>query len=769
MMQRIRLFFARSFYRKLLLFNLSLVFVTAVTLFLYLTNNFQTLTDFALAQNSAGIEETTLEFLDKYTGEKAASTWLQLQAAQDNLAVLGRAAQKIVDHNAEIQAETAVFDIPLFQTELRQENGALASPADAPVDALIPPAIAADPRAAGLLQTSALLNLVIDAAYDGNPNNAFIYYVGDAQSPVTRAYPNYHLVDVLGPEGLSNLFWRDYFAPNVAGWTRWYTDDALREQFPSPVTVEPPYNDAAGQGLILTMFYPLWDHKTNTFAGAVGADITLDQIVENVLSIQVAQTGFAFLMNGKGDIIAMPEEGYRLLGVNLGETEAGGLSYLTGNIADSEETAVQEMAAQMLAEDKGIHELTLADGSGYLVSYESLPPLTDSQYREDRWRIGVVAPKEEILAVLNETDAAIRAKSARINAASLALAALLLAVAVAVTLRFSTNVTRDLETLAAAAGQVSRKNYDVSLHIKSRDEIGQLGNAFETMIREIQDYTANLEAKVRERTADLRQANEQISLLNERLQDENIRLSAELDVARQVQMMVLPPASETSAIDELDIACYMNPADEVGGDYYDVVHAGDSIIIGIGDVTGHGLPAGIIMLMAQTALLTLSQNGEQDMPRMLAVLNRVIYQNIERIRENKSMTLAAIRYHERQFYLAGQHESVIICRSDGRIEEIDTIDLGFPIGLESDIADFLTGAQFQMAPGDALMLYTDGITEAENEAGEMFALPRLKELLAAYHEQSAGEIVELILADLYAYIGRAPIYDDISLVIIKQR
>jgi sigma-B regulation protein RsbU (phosphoserine phosphatase) len=271
------------------------------------------------------------------------------------------------------------------------------------------------------------------------------------------------------------------------------------------------------------------------------------------------------------------------------------------------------------------------------------------------------------------------------------------------------------------------------------------------------------------RTADLQQANEQISLLNERLKDENIRLSAELDVARQVQMMVLPPESETSAIGELDIACYMNPADEVGGDYYDVVRAGDSIIISIGDVTGHGLPAGIIMLMAQTALLTLSQNGERDMSRMLAVLNRVIYQNIERIRENKSMTLAAIRYHERDFYLAGQHESVIICRSDGRIEEIDTIDLGFPIGLESDIDDFLTGAKFQMEPGDTLMLYTDGITEAENEAGEMFTLPRLMDLLAAYHDRDAREIVDLILADLYAYIGRTPIYDDISLVIIKQR
>ncbi|MCP4426749.1 MAG: SpoIIE family protein phosphatase [Chloroflexi bacterium] len=768
MIERIKTFFSRSFYRKLLLFNVSMVFLTAVALFLYLTNNFRTITDFSLAQNSQGIEATTLDYLDKYTHEKADLTWLQLQAAQDNLAVLGRTAQKIVDHSAELEAETAVFDLSIFQTELHEEMETLTTDTDAPVDAFIPPEIADNPRAVELLKTSALLNLSLDAIYQGNPNNAFIYYVGDEEAPVTRAYPNYHLVEILGEEGLDNLFWRDYFAPNVSGWEQWYTDAALQERIPNPITVEPPYNDAAGQGLILTMFYPLWDHEADAFAGAVAADIILNQIIENVLSIQVAQTGFAFLMNGKGEIIAMPEEGYRLLDIDVDETELGSLSYFTGAIADSGETAVQKMAVDMLENDKGIHRLTLGDGSPNLISFESLPSLSDNQYQEDRWRIGILVPEDEIFDVLNQTDAAIRTKSAGISAISLALAALFLLVATGVTMRFSNSVTRDLRTLAQAAKQVSGKNYDVELDIKSSDEIGQLGHAFDSMIHDIHDYTANLETKVSERTADLQQANEQISLLNEQLKDENIRLGAELDVARQIQMMVLPPESETVAIDNLDIACYMQPADEVGGDYYDVLRIGDSVIIGIGDVTGHGLPAGIIMLMAQTALLTLSQNGEQDMEQMLAVLNRVIYQNIMRIRDNKSMTLAALRYQDRQFDLVGQHESVIICRGDGRIEEIDTMDLGFPIGLEQDIDDFIMSVQFQLEPTDTLLLYTDGITEAENETGEMFTLDRLKEALAQYHQLDAKDMMERILADVYAYIGETHIYDDISIVIIKQ-
>ncbi len=766
MIQRIKDFFGRSFYRKLLLFNVTMVFLTAVVLFLYLTNNFKTITDFSLAQNSLGIEATTLEYLDKYTGEKANSTWLQLQAAQDNLAVLGRTAQKIIDHSDEFGDET--FDNPLFQTELSEEMGALTTDASASVDALIPPEISDNPDAIAQLKNSALLNLSMDAVYDSNSNNAFIYYIGDMDAPVTRAYPNYHLVEILGEEGLSNLFWRDYFAPNVAGWESWYTDEALQERVPNPITVEAPYNDAAGQGLIVTMFYPLWDHETDEFAGAVGADIVLNQIVESVLSIQVAQSGFAFLMNDKGEIIAMPEEGYNLLDISLDETAQGELSYLTGAMTDSGETAVQEMAADMLANDKGIHALTLDDGSHYLVSYESLPPFSDYQYEEDRWRVGIIVSENEIFDVLNQTDAAIRTKSAGISAVSLALAALFLVVATAITMRFANNVTRDLRTLAQAAEQVSAKNYDVDIDVKSHDEIGQLGNAFESMIRDIHDHTVNLETKVDERTADLQQANQQINHLNEQLKDENLRLGAELDVARQIQMMVLPSESETAAIEDLDIACYMRPADEVGGDYYDVLRIGDSVFIGIGDVTGHGLPAGIIMLMAQTSLLTLSHSGEQDMEKMMAILNRVIYQNIVRIDENKSMTLAAIRYQDRKFNLVGQHESVLICRKNGQVEEIDTIDLGFPIGLESDIADFIASTQFELEPEDTLLLYTDGITEAENEAGEMYMLERLIDGLAAYHTMDAKPMMEQILADLYAYIGETRVYDDISIVVIKQ-
>lgn len=762
-----------SVQRKLLVLNILLVAVVAITLYLFLMANFQRMTDFFLDQNKQGMEATVDDYLAKYVQEKAFATWLQIDSAQKHLTILGQTAQRILDNYDEIQTNPALLEFPIFATELTEQLGALTSPSTAVTDAFIPPPIADLQQARDLLEVTGLLNLNMDAIVETNQNSAFVYFVGNPETPVTRAYPNIHLVNALG-DGLDLLFWQDYFAANPEGWAQWYSDPALRERVPNPITMEPPYQDAAGQGLILTMFYPLWDAEADTFAGAVGADITLNSIIDNLLSITVAETGFAFLLNGNGEVIAMPAAGQELFDINLTATETGGLSYYTGSLAGSENSAVQALDETIRSAEEGVYRFDPSNGADpdaaiHRVTFTHLPAFSNSQYEPDSWTVAIAVPEAEIFQVLNQTATAIQEERGRLGTLSVAILLGFLVIAVIASVQISHNVTRDLRTLADAAEQVSAKNYAVDLKLKSRDEIGQLGKTFGFMAEEIRQYTTHLEERIAERTADLQLANDQITKLNERLQDENLRMSAELDVARQLQMMVLPAEGEIEAIDDLDIAGYMQPADEVGGDYYDIVHVGDSVYLGIGDVTGHGLPAGVIMLMAQTAMLTLSQNGEQDMERLLSVMNQVLYRNILRIQENKTMTLAALHYQNQRFALVGQHESVLICRNNGQIEEIDTMDLGFPIGLEYEIDDFLATTQFELAPGDVMLLYTDGVTEAERSDGEQFGITRLKEALAHHHQLPAKAIVEQMINDVHTFIGSQTIYDDISALVVKQR
>ena len=268
----------------------------------------------------------------------------------------------------------------------------------------------------------------------------------------------------------------------------------------------------------------------------------------------------------------------------------------------------------------------------------------------------------------------------------------------------------------------------------------------------------------------LAEANQQITNLNQQLQAENSRLSAELEITHKLQTMLLPKEKELNLIDDLEIAGFMQPAEEVGGDYYDVLqHNQNRVTIGIGDVTGHGLESGVLMLMVQTAVRTLMENNETDPKKFFEVLNRTIYKNVQRMNSDKNLTLCLIDYYQGRLSLSGQHEEMVVVRSGGTVERIDTIDLGFPIGLEETIEDFVFQVEVDLSPGDVVILYTDGITEAENDMSLQYGLDRLCQVVKQNWHQSASEIRKLVIADVRSHIGVQKIYDDITLVVLKQK
>ncbi|WP_254175019.1 SpoIIE family protein phosphatase [Planktothrix pseudagardhii] len=254
-----------------------------------------------------------------------------------------------------------------------------------------------------------------------------------------------------------------------------------------------------------------------------------------------------------------------------------------------------------------------------------------------------------------------------------------------------------------------------------------------------------------------------------RLHAENLRLATELEVTRRLQQMILPKPEELATIHELEILGFMEPAEEVGGDYYDVLETDGVVTLGIGDVTGHGLESGILMLMTQTGIRTLKEVRETDPIQFLSILNRTLYKNVERMNVDRNLTLVLLNYYQGLLTVSGQHEEILIVRSNGTIERIDTIDLGIPIALDEDITEFIDSTTVELKAGDGVVLYTDGITETFNLSKEQYGLNRLCNVISKNWHNPIEDIKQAVINDVVMFRGEQKQFDDITLLILKQK
>jgi len=336
-------------------------------------------------------------------------------------------------------------------------------------------------------------------------------------------------------------------------------------------------------------------------------------------------------------------------------------------------------------------------------------------------------------------------------------------------------VTDPMSLLEQGMHEIAAGNYTHRLQ-GFEGEFAKISEGFNEMSLKVneqqsalQNLNDDLERRVLLRTSELASAHEKIRRLNEGLQHENLRMTAELEISRQLQQLLLPKPHQLAAITELDIAGFMEPATEVGGDYYDVLqHAGHTKLC-IGDVTGHGLESGVVMLMVQMAVLTLLENEVSDPETFLNIINRAIFANLQRMDSDKTLTLSLLDYHQGRLQITGQHEEILLVRQGGTVERIDTLNLGFILGLKTDISAFLNHIELQLAVGDGLVLYTDGITEAHNADDEMYGIERLSQVVA---EQwclgNSTQIQQALIQDLRDYIGSCPLMDDITVVVVKR-
>ncbi len=245
---------------------------------------------------------------------------------------------------------------------------------------------------------------------------------------------------------------------------------------------------------------------------------------------------------------------------------------------------------------------------------------------------------------------------------------------------------------------------------------------------------------------------------------ENVRLAGELSIAARIQTSILPRDVQVAA---LEISAKMMTATEVGGDYYDILPVADGCWMAVGDASGHGLTAGLVMMMVQTGVATLVRSQPDASPRdVLKTLNRVVFENVhERLEADRHMTLSLMRYWpDGRFVVAGAHMDAIVWRAaENKVELLGTP--GTFLAITDDIDHVNVDRSWRMSHGDLMVLVTDGVTEAENAGGKPFGY----ESTLAVIEARTGEPVSAIRDALFAALTKhsPTLADDATILVLR--
>lgn len=281
--------------------------------------------------------------------------------------------------------------------------------------------------------------------------------------------------------------------------------------------------------------------------------------------------------------------------------------------------------------------------------------------------------------------------------------------------------------------------------IKKNDEIGVLAKAVGKMETDIVEYVENLTMITAEKE----------------------RIGAELSIATQIQADMLPgifPAFPEKT--EFDIYATMNPAKEVGGDFYDFFMVDEShLAIVMADVSGKGVPAALFMVIGKTLIKDHTQPG-RDLGEVFTKVNELLCEsNSEGLFITAFEGVLDLVSGEFTFVNAG-HEIPFICKKDGSYEPYK-IRAGFVLaGMEG--IRYKCGTM-QLSPGDRLFQYTDGVTEATDQNGRLYGMTRLGEILAQNAALPPMELLGKIKEDIDTFVGDAPQFDDITMLCLEYR
>jgi sigma-B regulation protein RsbU (phosphoserine phosphatase) len=307
----------------------------------------------------------------------------------------------------------------------------------------------------------------------------------------------------------------------------------------------------------------------------------------------------------------------------------------------------------------------------------------------------------------------------------------------------SGTITRPIQELSLNVQHIGKGDFDKKIPVVSRDEVGDLALKFNEMQDNLKEYMENIK----------------------KVTAENEKIGAELNIAKMIQTDMLPrlipPYSDR---DEFIIAASMDPAKEVGGDFYDFFFVDENhLALTVADVSGKGVPAALFMVIAKVLIKYRAIGGGSPKEVLTEVNQQLCDGNEADLFVTVWFAIIDIRTGKGVASNAG-HEHPIVRHENGQFEMIKYKHCSAVAMFEK--AEY-TEHEFELLPGDTIIEYTDGVTEATNANDEMFGNDRLLASLNRNPGADPSELLENLRRDIDNFVGEAPQFDDITMLGLK--
>lgn len=490
-------------------------------------------------------------------------------------------------------------------------------------------------------------------------------------------------------------------------WEREWFGDALSLR--RPRWTEPYRDESGGEAWMVTFAVPFG--AGGVPAAVVTADVRLRRLDSIVQEVELGRRGFGLLLSRSGHVIASSDR----------ERLSPAATVLAGASVETRER-LEPIVRRMLAGETGFARVEL-EGVAFRLTYR---PLSRAG-----WSLAALYPEDEFLAAVRDL---------RTVQGLLALGGLALLVVVVVAL--SRRLTRPLAGLSESALAIARGDLDAPLPpVASSDEVGTLARAFHVMRDSLKEYIRDL----RETTA----AKE--------------RLESELKVAKRIQIDMLPRPSAGGPAEGFDLEATLVPARTVGGDLFDHFQEGGRVFFLVGDVSGKGIPAALFMARTKTVFEAMAAR-EGDPGRVLDRVNRSLCRdNAAGMFVTAVLGVLDLASGEVTFASAG-HDPPLLVPASGEAKLVAG-EGGRVLGL-IEASDFPVN-RLRLGPGEALVLYTDGVSEAQDGRGGFFGAERLVSTAASLRGAPPAALTAGVLGAVRAFAGDAPQSDDITILTLR--